>query len=111
MMWAPMPRCALIKAIMMVLMTIISCVNAQQCILADRCGCRNFQCRISLFDKPQSGKTGPKLSFKGVRYQHGGKCDDAPYPTPILPGGSAEFKVGNEQGVVFVGMRPILACE
>lgn len=78
-------------------------VEAQQCILADRCDCRNFQCRLSSFDKPQSGKTGPRLSFKGARYQHGGKCDDSPYPTPIAPGGAAEIKVGNEQGVVFVG--------
>lgn len=82
---------------------ILSHVNAQECIFANRCDCRKFTCRVVSSDRPQSGLTGPRLSFLGAQYQHGGKCDDGAYPGPVLPGGRMELNVGNEPGVLFVG--------
>lgn len=95
-------------AILGLLNAFLSHVSAQQCIIANRCDCRKFTCGVVSTDKPQSGLTGPRMSFLSAQYQHGGKCDDSPYPGPVLPGGRFELNVGNEEGVLFVGRLPYM---
>lgn len=76
-----------------------------RCVFGPRCECRKFIVDIRSTDRPKSGLTGPFLSFAGVNYPHGEKCDDAPFPGPIKPGMDGKFAVGNPGESVYVGLK------